>query len=376
MILALIAAAGTGSRACLKENKIFLTLEDGQTVIEKTVNTFLKVKRVAKVCVVYAEKDLDRLKAMFGEKVLYSLGGKTRGESVLNGLRQFDGQFSKVLVHDGARPYVTEEIIDRVIDNIEQGMGVIAGTKVTDTIKVTETENADSGQAIIQSTPERDRLWAAQTPQGFNYDELLRAYEEAGTDLTDDGAVFEKAGNKTKMVEGGYFNKKITTKEDVVFPKVFLSGIGFDVHKLAENRKLILGGVNIPYEKGLLGHSDADVLLHAIMDALLGAAGMGDIGKHFPDTDEKYKDIDSMLLFKHVVGLLKDNGFEIINISAVLMAQKPKLNPYIDEMNKNIALNAELDISRVNVAATTTERLGFVGREEGIGAQATVMLKK
>lgn len=370
MILALIAAAGTGSRTCLKENKIFFTLEDGKTVIEKTVNAFLNTKRIDKVCIVCAKNDLERLQTIFGDKVLYSLGGKTRGESVLKGLQQFNGQFTKVLVHDGARPYVTEDIINRVIDNIENGMGVIAGVKVTDTIKET------NGDKIIVSTPLRDRLWSAQTPQGFNYDELLSAYNKAGTDLTDDGAVFESAGYQTKMVEGGYFNKKITTKEDVAMPKVFLSGIGFDVHQLVSDRALILGGVNIPYEKGLLGHSDADVLLHAVMDALLGAAGMGDIGKHFPDTDEKYKGISSMLLFRHVVELLKDNGFEIVNISAVVMAQRPKLKPYIDEMNKNISLNAGLDISRVNVAATTTEKLGFVGREEGISAQATVMLKK
>ncbi len=370
MILALIAAAGTGSRTCLKENKIFFTLEDGQTIIEKTVNVFLNAKRIDKVSVISNENDLPRLKEMFGDKVLYSLGGKTRGESVLNGLMQSAGQFSKVLVHDGARPYITEEIIDRVIDNIADGLGVIAGVRVIDTIKMTDSD------AVIESTPQRDSLWAAQTPQGFNYDELLSAYKKAGTDLTDDGAVFEKAGFKTKMVEGGYFNKKITTKDDVILPKVYLTGLGFDVHQLVENRKLILGGVDIPYEKGLLGHSDADVLLHAIMDALLGASGLGDIGKHFPDTDKKYKGIDSMLLFKHVVALLKDNGFEIINISAVVMAQKPKLKPYIDEMNKNISLNAGIDISRVNVAATTTEKLGFVGREEGISAQATVMLTK
>ena len=153
-------------------------------------------------------------------------------------------------------------------------------------------------------------------------------------------------------------------------------GIGYDVHKFAEDRKLILGGVEIPYEKGLLGHSDADVLLHAIMDALLGAAGLGDIGKHFPDTDEKYKGISSIKLFKHVINLLNENGYQVVNISAVVMAQRPKLAPFIEKMNENIAKEANISLNRVNVAATTTEKLGFVGRGEGISAQATVTLMK
>ena len=153
-------------------------------------------------------------------------------------------------------------------------------------------------------------------------------------------------------------------------------GIGYDVHALSKDRDLILGGVKIDYEFGLMGHSDADVLVHAIMDAMLGACALGDIGRHFPDTDEKYKGIDSMLLYSHVISLLKERGFEVVNISAIVVAQRPKLKPYIEEMRQNIAKASFLEIERVNVAATTTEHLGFEGREEGISAQATVMLKK
>lgn len=369
MVLALIAAAGSGSRTGLEENKIFFPLEDGQTIIEKTVNAFLNATNIDEVCIITRQEDLFRLKELFGDSVTYCLGGKTRGESVLNGLIQNKGRFNKVLVHDGARPFITEEIINNVIDGISEKMGAVAGVKVTDTIKVT-----DKNLKIV-STPERETLWAAQTPQGFNFDELLYAYNKAGTVLTDDAAVFEQAGMHVKMVEGGYFNKKITTKEDVKMPQVFLNGIGFDVHQLVENRPLILGGVQIPHVKGLLGHSDADVLIHAIMDALLGATGLGDIGKHFPDTDEKYKGISSMKLFEHVINLLNENGYQVVNISAVVMAQKPKLSPYIQTMNENIAKCAKIHINRVNVAATTTEKLGFVGREEGISAQAIVTVK-
>ncbi len=370
MTAALIAAAGTGSRTGLKENKIFFTLPDGERVIEKTVNAFKNSGCIDEICIVCSEIDKDRLFEMFGDTVLYAIGGATRGESVMNGLRAIKDRCSVVLVHDGARPFVNDEIIKRVKDNVKSGQGIIAGVKVTDTVK----EADDSGCVI--STPLRERLWAAQTPQGFLSEELYEAYEKAGTLLTDDGAVFEKAGYKVKMVEGGYFNKKITTREDVKLEKIYLNGIGYDVHQFTDDRPLILGGVQVPSQKGLKGHSDADVLVHAIMDALLGAAGMGDIGKHFPDTDEKYKGISSMLLFEHVVSLLKENGYEIVNISAVVMAQAPKLSPYITEMNENIAKVAGLDISRVNVAATTTEKLGFVGRLEGIASQATATLRR
>ncbi len=369
MICALIPAAGSGSRTKLNENKIFFKL-DNESIIEKTVKAFLNHNRVDNVCIICAEKDEEKLKSIFLDKVQYVRGGKTRGESVLNGLNAIKDKYDTVLVHDGARPFVTKDIIDRVIDNIKSMQGAIAGVKVTDTIKQTD-ENA-----VVLSTPERSKLWAAQTPQGFLTNELISAYEKAGTEMTDDGAVFEFAGNSVKMVEGAYSNKKITTEDDVKMSKSYLVGIGYDVHALCEGRPLIIGGVNIPYERGLKGHSDADVLLHAIMDALLGAAGLGDIGRHFPDTDEKYKGIDSMLLFKHVISLLKEQGFEVNNISAIVVAQKPKLKPYIEEMNKNIAENAGIELSKVNVAATTTEKLGFEGREEGISAQATVTIIK
>jgi 2-C-methyl-D-erythritol 4-phosphate cytidylyltransferase/2-C-methyl-D-erythritol 2,4-cyclodiphosphate synthase len=370
MIAALIAAAGTGSRTGLKENKIFFTLPEGETVIEKTVKAFKSSTRVDHIVIICSQNDKPRLVGIFGDTVEYVIGGNTRGSSVMNGLKAIKDRYRIVLVHDGARPYVTEEIINRVIDNVKEGQGAIAGIRVTDTVK----EVNEKG--IICNTPERDRLWAAQTPQGFFTNELLFAYEKAGTLLTDDGAVFENAGFLVKMVEGGYFNKKITTREDVELEKVYLSGIGYDVHQFVGDRPLVLGGVNVPSEMGLKGHSDADVLVHAVMDALLGAAGMGDIGKHFPDTDPKYKGISSMLLFKHVVELLKNNGFEIVNISAVVMAQAPKLSAHIQKMNENIASVAGIDVSRVNVAATTTEKLGFVGRLEGIASQATAMLRK
>ena len=369
MNAAIIAAAGSGSRTGLNENKIFFVL-DGKEIIRHSVNAFLEHKDIDEVYLVCREDEKARLEGMFGESVKYVVGGSTRGESVLNGLKKIDKSCEKVLIHDGARPFVSQKIISDVLENIESGIGAISGVRTLDTVKVTDGENT------VVDTPPRKSLWNAQTPQGFMLDEIITAYEKFGTDMTDDGCVYEKAGFLVKMVEGEYSNKKITTPEDVKGAPVFLTGIGYDVHQLVKDRKLILGGVEIPHSLGLKGHSDADVLVHAIMDAILGAAGLGDIGKHFPDTDEKYKGADSMLLFEHVISLIRAQGLFVVNISAIVVAQKPKLAGYIDTMRANISVCAGVHISRVNVAATTTEHLGFEGREEGISAQATVMLMK
>ena len=304
------------------------------------------------------------MQAILSDSVTLILGGATRGESVFNGLTWAKGKFEKVLIHDGARPFIDQETIDNVIANISSGVGAVAGIKAIDTIKQCSQEG------IVESTPNRQILWQAQTPQGFILDEIFDAYQSMGFDLTDDAAVFEQTGGKIKMVLSTPKNKKITTKEDR--PKMHLSGIGYDVHQLVDGRKLILGGEEIPHTLGLLGHSDADVLLHAICDALLSAVGEGDIGKHFPDTDEKYKGISSLVLLKEVADLVSKKGFKVVNVGAIVAAQKPKLAPFISKMNQNIAQALNIDVSRVNVAATTTEHLGFEGEEKGISARAIV----
>lgn len=204
---------------------------------------------------------------------------------------------------------------------------------------------------------------------------LIEAYEKAYDDSyrgTDDASVVERAGYEVTIVDGDYENIKITTKEDL--PLENRVGMGFDVHQLAEDCRLVLGGVEIPWEKGLLGHSDADVLLHAVMDALLGAAGLGDIGRHFPDSDEQYRGISSMKLLESVKGLLDENFYKVANVDATIIAQKPKIAPYAEEMRKNIAGVLDVDQSRINVKGTTTEQLGFAGRGEGIAANAVVSL--
>ena len=216
-----------------------------------------------------------------------------------------------------------------------------------------------------------------QTPQGFRFGLLKEAFEKAmaeGFYGTDDASLVERLGHAVAIVPGEYTNIKITTPEDLTMEMRI--GTGYDVHKLVEERDLILGGVNIPYEKGLLGHSDADVLTHALMDALLGAAALGDIGKLFPDNDDSFKGISSIELLKRVKSALDDKGYSLGNADVTVICQKPKLAGYIDEMRKNIAQALDTDVDRISIKATTTEKLGFTGRGEGIAAEAVCILNR
>ena len=283
-----------------------------------------------------------------------------------------------VLVHDGARPLVPRTVIDAVIDGCAARGAAIPAVSVKDTIK--QIHLSDS-RAVVSFTPERSLLRAVQTPQGFDAALLMRAYDACAPDtaVTDDASLVEALGAPVYIVDGDEMNIKITTPSDLgraeqllngssaddpgindpvaAVARVPRTGMGYDVHAFAENRKLILGGVNIPHDRGLLGHSDADVLIHAVMDALLGAAALGDIGKHFPDTDEKYK-----------------GGWTIVNIDVTVIAQRPKIAPHIPQMKKIMAEVLKISESQINIKGTTTERLGFTGREEGIASQAVASI--
>ena len=250
-------------------------------------------------------------------------------------------------------------------------------------------------QNFVTYTPPRSKLVEVQTPQGFRRELLLRAYEQAAEDNflgTDDSSLVERIGDKIKIVKSDYSNIKITTPEDLLMAESLLPdeiqpavthtaalpriGMGYDVHKLVHDRKLILGNVKIDYELGLAGHSDADVLIHAIIDAMLGAAALGDIGQHFPDSDIRYKGIDSGELLKRVDMLIKAHGYKIGNIDSTIVAQKPKLSPYILKIRARLAEILQIDSSLISVKATTTEGLGFTGKGEGIAAYATVLIER
>ncbi len=252
---------------------------------------------------------------------------------------------------------------------VETGSG-IAAVPVTDTIKATD----ENGKTV---TLERSRLFAVQTPQTFRYDEILSAYRSFKGTATDDSAVYEAAGYAPSFIEGSPDNIKITTANDLFgHNRSDKTGIGFDVHELKENRKLILGGVEIPYEKGLYGHSDADVLVHSVTDGVLSAAGLPDIGVLFPDDDPAYEGANSVELLKKVREEAAENGYLAANVSAVVMAQRPKLAGYIPLMRKNIAAALGLTAENVNVSATTTEHLGIIGEGKGMAASAIVNMKK
>jgi 2-C-methyl-D-erythritol 4-phosphate cytidylyltransferase/2-C-methyl-D-erythritol 2,4-cyclodiphosphate synthase len=294
-------------------------------------------------------------------------GGKERQDSVKNALDLLEDGY--VLVHDGARPYVTEEVIMNVMMATADKKAAVAAVPSKDTIRQVSGKNS--------VTLDRSTLYNVQTPQGFYVPLIKKAFKKAYEDNfygTDDAMLVERIGAYVAIAEGSYGNIKITTKEDL--PVDMRVGSGFDVHRLIENRSLILCGVKIPFEKGLLGHSDADVAIHALMDAMLGAAALGDIGKHFPDTDDKYKGISSVLLLKKVNELIAELGYKVNNVDITIMAQVPKLLPYIQAMREKIAETLEIDENRVNVKATTTEKLGFVGREEGIAAEAVCTINR
>ena len=321
-------------------------------------------------------------------------GGDTRQQSVLNGVGCLSGQVEYVVIHDGARPFADRQLIDRCLQSAVEHQVATAAVPVKDTIK----QAADDGS--IAATPDRSRLYLTQTPQIFNAQLYRRAAEQAqaeGLDFTDDCQLMEHLGHRVWLAQGDYRNIKITTPEDIVIAQAIAEsmegeaprmeqekqrmplmriGHGYDVHRLVEGRKLILGGVEIPWQKGLLGHSDADVLVHAVMDAILGAAALGDIGKHFPDTDPNYAGADSMLLLREVVRLVEEQGYQIGNLDCTVIAQQPKLKEYIPQMQERIAAVCKVQPNQVNVKATTEEKLGFTGTGEGMSAHCVCLLTR
>ena len=299
-------------------------------------------------------------------------GGADRQASALCGLKALPEDADIALIHDGARPFVTEAIIRRVIDSVQQYGSGVAAVPCRDTIK-----RADGNGAVLE-TLDRSTLWQMQTPQGFYVKDLLAAHAAAKERYTDDAALMEAAGKApVRLVLGSPDNIKLTSPEDLRMVNGMLTpriGTGFDAHRLVEGRELWLGGVQIPYEKGLLGHSDADAPLHALADALLGAAVLGDIGKLFPDSDPQYKGISSVLLLEEVRKRLTNAGFTIGNVDLTIVCQAPKLAPYIPQMREKIAKALAISAEQVSVKATTTERMGYEGRGEGISAQAVAMV--
>lgn len=306
----------------------------------------------------------------------FSEGGRSRQGSVLNALRSLHPDpEDMILIHDAARCLVSAELIERVIRSVRETGTGIPGIPATSTFKTVGHDG------FVTGTPERSTLYEIQTPQGFAAEKIISSAlkaESDGVDCTDDAGMLEYNHIPVRIVRGDAANIKLTEPRDLIRARTLIEGevlsmrigMGYDVHRLVPDRKLILCGVEIPYELGLLGHSDADVALHALMDAMLGACALGDIGKHFPDTDKRYEGISSVLLLKETARILNDQGFQLHNADITIAAQKPKLLPFIPQMVRNIAETLEISPERISVKATTTEKLGFEGRMEGISSYA------
>ncbi len=364
-VTALVAAAGRGSRFGADVPKQFLKLGD-RTVLEQSLENFIRSPYVDEIVVIANPDFIGETRELLKQKHIDATvvpGGAERTDSVREGLKAATGAL--VLIHDAARPFVTPEVIGRVIEKAYETGAAVPCVRPKDTIR-TEAGNL-----------KRDELFAVQTPQGFRTELIRDAYEKAGAQgftSTDEGGIAQNAGYPVSIVEGDYANLKITTRDDM--PHETRTGTGFDVHRLAEGRRCIICGVDIPYEKGLLGHSDADVALHALMDALLGAAGMGDIGRHFPDTDPAYEGADSMKLLERVAELLGEEGWDTVNADVTVICQRPRIAPYVQKMQENIARTLGVETSRINVKGTTTEGLGFTGRGEGVVSMAAVTITR
>ena len=410
----IIPAAGIGSRMQADKPKQYLHVES-KTILEHTLECFLSHPEFNSVYVGISNEDayFEEYGLHLKQGVEVFVGGKERADTVLNGLESLTDKAKDddwVWVHDAARPCLSKKDLNVLLEELTQTQaGLVLGVPITDTLK--RISNSSNVKALpeIESTVDRTGLWRAMTPQVFRYADLRAALEfcqKKGELVTDEASAIEKLGKRALMVQGSEQNIKVTlpadlgkvsdyleqnrfgqplihhdldTQQEITgvqntrerFPRI---GTGFDVHAFGVGEFITLGGVKIPFEKGLVAHSDGDVLLHAIMDALLGALALGDIGKHFPDTDPKWKGANSRGLLKAVKELIRGQGYLVGNVDSTIMAQAPKMSPHILTMQTNIAEDLGIDISCVGVKATTTEKLGFTGRKEGIACQASVLL--
>lgn len=373
-VAAIIVAAGSSSRLAGDVPKVYRRT-GGKMVLEQALEPFLQHPNISSVLVVANPQHAHLYKELHEQGMWFCAGGKTRQESVYAGLDALaDNPPDWVLVHDAARPLVSREVIDRVLAALATHAAAIPCTPVKDTIKQA------SPQGTVGATLPRGDLRAAQTPQGFHYAALLAAHMAAkGNEYTDDAAIMEAAGVPVAIVEGCEQNQKLTTLADWQRMQPASSmrvGNGFDVHRLIANaqRPLMICGVEVPSDLALEGHSDADVGLHALTDALLGALGEGDIGEHFPPSDDRWRNADSSLFVREAMRLARERGAAVSNADMTIIAESPKLSPFKAAMRARVAELLGVASSQVNVKATTTEGLGFTGRKEGIAAQASVLL--
>lgn len=392
-VIAVIPAAGVGSRMKADHPKQYQSIagDSTPTVLQACIASLSAVSQINRIVVGVSPADGYAADLDLGKAELFRTGGATRSETVLNTLKAIGTETLKdalVLVHDAARPLVDPDDVTELIDKAKTDIlkhgplaGAVLAVPVSDTVK--RTDAAD----VITEDISREHLWRIATPQAFAGLALLNALEKH-PDVTDESSAVRAAGGRVSVVAAQPSVFKITRPADLTLARMMFensqkpmlpeirTGIGYDSHRLVEGRPLILGGVTIPHTKGLDGHSDADVLLHAVTDAVLGAANLGNIGILFPDTDPAYKGADSGALLKDAFARVRAAGWELVNLDAVLIAQKPKINPHLTAIRESIARIMSVDVSRISVKPKTNEKLGFEGREEGMSAFVTVLLAR
>jgi len=387
-VVAIVAAGGRGARLGAGVPKQLLTL-GGESILSRSVRLFTGHARIDEVVVVLppelaadAPPDLREP----GKPLTIVAGGARRQDSVRNGFDAVRGRADVVVVHDAARPFASADLVSRTIDAAVESGAALAALAASDTVKLATSGEAGDGPPFVERTVPRERVFLAQTPQAFRADVLAAAIEAGRGDgvATDEAALAEAAGYPVRIVPGEPTNLKITTMTDLRAaeaiagreraPVAHRVGIGYDLHRLVDGRPLILGGVTVPAEKGLAGHSDADVLAHAITDALLGAIARGDIGRHFPDTDPRWQGASSMAMLAHAVTLAADAAVEVVNVDAVVIAERPKLSPHLEAIRASLARVLGIDAGRVSVKGKTNEGVDAVGRGEAMAVHAVVLV--
>lgn len=394
-VSAILAAGGRGTRLGARVPKQLLMIGN-RTILQRSFDTLEAHVDISEIVVALpwelASSPPSFLRSS-SKEVHIVYGGATRHESVANAFARLQGNRTDyVLIHDAARPFASASLVERVIQTARESPGdsAIAALRANDTVKeVAQSEG--SAPPLVARTIARDSIYLAQTPQVFLYDFLAEAIElgRRSGEATDEATLVERAGHPVAVVDGEPTNIKITTDQDLRVAEALVGqagpipqplsllpriGVGYDLHRLEPGRKLVIGGIEIAHDTGLIGHSDADVLCHALTDAILGAASQGDIGRHFPDTDPGWKDADSIELLMRAVNIVREAGFIVVNIDAVVIAERPTLAPYIEAIRDNLARAIGIDVRAISVKGKTNEKVGALGRNEAIAVHAVALL--
>lgn len=390
-VAAIIAAAGQGRRFGSAVPKQLLRI-GGRTLVERSVDAFAACDRVNEIVVALPPELHDELRASFAgaaKPVRTVAGGGRRQDSVANAFDAIAASTDVIVIHDAARAFVSPALIEKTIDAAFESGAAIAAMGSRDTVKQATRDSA--GRVTIAGTLPREQIFLAQTPQAFTRSVLADAVAlgRSGIDATDEAMLAERAGHAVRIVESDASNMKVTTPDDLTLAEAVVKakgqmpkaesarvGIGYDLHRLVAGRRLVLGGVTIPFDRGPDGHSDGDAVCHALTDAVLGAIAAGDIGRHFPDTDPKWRDADSTKMLAAAVAQAREQGFVVENADVVIVLERPKLLPHVDAMRASVARSLNVDASRVSVKGKTNEGVDAIGRGEAIAVHAVAVLRR